>query len=244
MQTTKWNVWANFRYLFVSLPQTLQLRNDLDTPYWRLEACSRQRTAEAEPGGYRGGGLNSLVNADEVYTCIYSNRLQDSFKTRHPQLSTGCMFGCSFLCQVVSTQRIWSTCILYKYMIFTKVADDETWPQVYKRCNCAMKRTDMHLVGNSGQDVFFCILLMFPCIHVAPRRSSKLRSVARADLGLTWAKLGPNLDHLAPTWAKDMAAQLGLVWGQLRPKFSPTRTHREHGTVPTSIEAARGGTQQ
>ena len=43
MQTTKWNVWANFRYLFVSLPQTLQLRNDLDTPYWRLEACSRQR---------------------------------------------------------------------------------------------------------------------------------------------------------------------------------------------------------
>ena len=69
-------------------------------------ACSRQRTAEAEPGGYRGGGLNSLVNADEVYTCIYSNRLQDSFKTRHPQLSTGCMFGCSFLCQVVSTQRI------------------------------------------------------------------------------------------------------------------------------------------
>ena len=43
MQTTKWKVWANFRYLFVSLPQTLQLRNDLDTPYWRLEACSRQR---------------------------------------------------------------------------------------------------------------------------------------------------------------------------------------------------------
>ena len=43
MQTTKWKVWADFRYLFVSLPQTLQLRNDLDTPYWRLEACSRQR---------------------------------------------------------------------------------------------------------------------------------------------------------------------------------------------------------